>query len=235
MQICFVFLRSIAFYIVSFIATCILFIPALFGIILGNVSLILSVSKIWASLVLTLLDFICGLKVKVIGLDNLKHQPVVIAAKHQSALETLFIYKYLDEGKYILKNSLRYIPFLGTCFAKLGMIFIDRRSPLASIRMIKAQAKELLALGKSIIIFPEGTRVAYGTAGKYSPGIAAIYEDSDADIIPVALNTGKFWRRNSILKYPGVCFIEFLPPMPRNLSKDQFMNDLRQAIEEKCQ
>ena len=234
MQICFIFLRSIVFYLVVFIATCILFMPALIGIIVGNASIIFRVSKIWASLVLLLLEFICGLRVRARGLENLKNQPVVIAAKHQSALETLFIYNCLDEGKYILKNSLKYIPFLGICFAKLGMIFINRQSPIASIRAIKLKAKELIAQGKSIIIFPEGTRVAYGESGKYSPGVAAIYEDSVVDIIPVALNTGKFWRKNSILKYPGECFIEFLPPLPKNLSKAQFMRDLEQTIEENC-
>ncbi len=192
------------------------------------------ISKLWAKLVLCLLECICGLKIQAIGLENLKNQPLVVASKHQSALETLFIYTQLTEAKYVLKSSLKFLPFLGICFIKLEMIFVDRKSPIASIKAIKVQAKNLLAKGKSIIIFPEGTRVSYGSQGKYSPGIAAIYEGCNYDIIPVGLNTGKYWRRNSILKYPGTCYIEFLPPMPKNLSRDQFMQDLEEVIERRC-
>lgn len=234
MQVCLIFIRSITFYFISFLATCLLFLPALVAILVGNTSIILFISKLWARLVINLLEYICGLRVRALGLEHLKNQPLVIASKHQSALETLFIYTQLAEAKYVLKSSLKFLPFLGICFSRLEMIFIDRKAPISSIRAIKEQAKRLLSQGKSIIIFPEGTRVPYGSKGKYSPGIAAIYEGCSQDIIPVGLNTGKYWRKNSILKYPGTCYIEFLAPMTKNLSKVEFMDELIKKIESSC-
>jgi len=178
-----------------------------------------------------LLDKICDLRIKAIGLENIANQPVIIASKHQSVLETLYLYTCLDEGKYVLKDSLKFIPILGLCFKQLDMIFIDRKSPVKSIKLIMSKAVDLLNKGKSIIIFPEGTRVAHGAAGRYSPGIASLYGNCNFNIIPVALNTGKYWRRNSIAKYPGTCIIKFLSPIKKGLSKDQFMKELEHIIE----
>ena len=231
MQYCVLLFRSLVFYIVSFVTTCILFLPAFCAIIANKRIMLLYISKSWVRFVLYLLEVICKLKVRATGLEHIQNQPLVIASKQQSALETLFLYIALIEPKYVLKSSLQYLPFLGMCFTKLGMIFINRTSPISAIKTIKSQAKKLLEDGKSIIIFPEGTRVPYGAKGKYSPGVAAIYESCDFDIVPVSLNSGKYWGRNSIIKYPGECHINFLPPVPKNLSKNEFMIYLEQSIE----
>ena len=232
MQNSFIFLRSLSFYLISIIWMLLLTPFALTAIIFMSSNLLLSVSKLWAKGVVRILEFTCGLYIKVSGLKNISKQPVIIAAKHQSALETLYLYSILDEAKYILKDSLRFIPILGLCFSYLNMIFIDRSSAVKSIRQIKDKAGKLLTNKKSVIIFPEGTRVTYGKKVKYNPGVAALYELNIVSIIPVALNSGKFWPKNSIMKYPGVCHIKFLPPIKSKLNKQEFMQQLEKAIEE---
>jgi 1-acyl-sn-glycerol-3-phosphate acyltransferase len=233
MQNSITFLRSLLFYIISILWTLVLSFGGIAAFIVNNKALILEISKLWANGVIKLLDLICGLKVKIMGVENIKKQPVIIAAKHQSALETLVIYSLLDEAKFVLKDSLRFIPILGQFFIKLNMIFIDRKKPIKSLKQIKEKSSNLLVNGSSIIIFPEGTRTAYGSKGKYGPGIASLYE-LGYPVIPVAVNTGKYWARNSMLKGEGECFIKFLSPIMPDLSKDEFMDKLELAIESNC-
>ena len=231
MQNSIIFLKSVIFYLIAIIWMLLLTPFAFMVIILLNDSLLLFISKLWARGVVKLLELICNLKIKVSGTQNITKQPVILAAKHQSALETLFLYGCLDEAKFVLKNSLKYIPILGLCFIRLKMIFIDRTAAVKSIRHIKTAATNLLSDGKSLIIFPEGTRVNYGQVGKYNPGVAALYDLAIADVIPVALDTGKFWPKNSLMKYPGVCHITFLAPIEPGLDKKTFMKELELRIE----
>ena len=89
-----------------------------------------------------------------------------------------------------------------------------------------------MAEGRSIVIFPEGTRSLPGTGNTYHPGIAALYRRTGATVIPVALNTGLFWGRRQFLKHPGKMTVQFLPALPSNLERKQFMSQLETAIED---
>jgi 1-acyl-sn-glycerol-3-phosphate acyltransferase len=73
-----------------------------------------------------------------------------------------------------------------------------------------------------------------GQRGEYKSGVAAIYTHTKATVIPVALNTGLFWPKGSFTKLPGTCIIEFLPAVPQDLSKDEFMRYLENEIETHC-
>jgi len=93
------------------------------------------------------------------------------------------------------------------------------------------QAKAILAQGRSIVIFPEGTRVAPGAHRTYHPGIAALYTNLDIPVVPVALNSGLFWGRKAFVKKPGCITIEYLPPIPPGLARRAFMQELEKRIE----
>ena len=111
-------------------------------------------------------------------------------------------------------------------------VVIDRSGAASAMRQMISDSKNILEEGRSIVIFPEGTRSLPGTTNKYHPGIAALYNQTGATVVPVALNTGLFWGRQQFLKQPGKMIVQFLPALPGGLNRRQFMSKLECAIEE---
>lgn len=181
--------------------------------------------------VLGLLAICCGLRWQLIGQENLPHGPAVIAAKHQSAWETLVFHVLLDDPVFVLKRELLKVPFLGWYMAKSGAIPVDRAAGFRAVKKMLPRVERALAAGAQVIVFPEGTRTPPGQRRPYQPGIAAIYGRVSAPVVPVALNSGMFWGRRRFLKLPGVITLEILPPMPSGLERRAFMRELEQRIE----
>jgi 1-acyl-sn-glycerol-3-phosphate acyltransferase len=94
-----------------------------------------------------------------------------------------------------------------------------------------AEAKTRAAAGREIIIFPEGTRRAPGAPPDYKTGVFLLYEALGIPCVPVALNSGLFWPRRSLKRYPGTIIVEFLDPIPPGLSKREFLPRLQATIE----
>lgn len=187
---------------------------------------------LWCSGLLLLLRLTCGIHTRVVGAENLPAGAAVIAAKHQSAWETLVFHQLLPDPVYILKRELLQVPLLGWNLWKCGNIPIDRAAGLSAIRAMLPRVAQALARGSQVIVFPEGTRVAPGEHRPYQPGIAALYARFAVPFIPVALNSGRLWGRRSFLKRPGVITIEILPPLPAGLERRQMLAELEQRIEQ---
>ncbi len=92
----------------------------------------------------------------------------------------------------------------------------------------------MLAAGRQVFIYPEGTRRPPGAPPNYKQGVAALYVETGAPCLPVALNTGLFWRRRGLLRRPGVAVIEYLPPIGPGLDRAAFSARLQAAIETAC-
>lgn len=114
------------------------------------------------------------------------------------------------------------------------MIPVNRAAGGSAMKAMMKEAKDRMSKGRPIIIFPEGTRCKPGTTKGYKPGLLFIAEQLKAPVIPVALNTGLFWAKNSFLRYPGKVIIEFMEPMPEIADKKEFMAELEKRIEGKC-
>ena len=112
------------------------------------------------------------------------------------------------------------------------MISIDRSRGTRAMREVLAKSKQRVIDGNSIIIFPEGTRKNPGDAPEYKTGVAGIYEIAETEVIPVALNSGKYWPKSSFIKNPGNIIMKFLKPIPPNLEKKEFINKIQLTIEE---
>ena len=181
------------------------------------------------------LKIVCGLDIEVRGKRNISQNGVIYASKHQSAMETYVLTTIIKKGAFILKKELTYIPVFGWAQALYGMINVNRASGGAAMRNLLREARKALAKKRPIIIFPEGTRTKAGTKTEYKSGIYFLVENLKVPVIPVALNTGLFWKKNSFLRHKGKVVIEFLPQMPDNLSKQEFMSELESRIEAKCQ
>jgi 1-acyl-sn-glycerol-3-phosphate acyltransferase len=174
---------------------------------------------------------ILGLNYRVIGRENLPNGPYLVAAKHQSAYETLKLPLLFSRPAVIVKKSLLQIPFWGWYAAKAGMIGIDRSKPRAAMGLMIDGVKNALAQGRTVVIFPQGTRVAVGTIAPYKRGIAELYEATNLPVVPMALNTGLFWPRNAFLKRGGMTTLQFLPAIPAGLPTGEFMTRLEQILE----
>jgi len=184
---------------------------------------------LWANGVNVLL-WIAGIKVEIRGLENLPKTPCLIASKHQSAWDTSIFFSILPGAAVVTKVEMLKVPVFGWFMKKLEEIPIDRSAGGAALRIMVRAAKVALSKKRSIIIFPEGTRVNIDTKKKYHPGVYALYKMLDVPVVPVALNSGYFWPSNSQIRRPGTIVLEFLPPISGKMTRDDFMKRLEQDI-----
>jgi 1-acyl-sn-glycerol-3-phosphate acyltransferase len=111
------------------------------------------------------------------------------------------------------------------------MIPINRSAHAhALVRMMEA-AHKAVNEGRKIVIFPQGTRVAPGEQRSYKSGVAALYQELNLPVVPMALNSGLLWPKNSFIKKPGLITVEFLPPIPPGLPRDEMMTRLKEQLE----
>jgi 1-acyl-sn-glycerol-3-phosphate acyltransferase len=155
--------------------------------------------------------------------------PVLVAAKHMSMWDTLALYLALEAPGIVLKRELLRIPFYGWFLWKATAIPIDRASGPSALRKMGQAAKAVLAEGRPILIFPEGTRKKPGAAPDYKPGVAGLYGMLGVACVPVALNSGAYWT--GFRKRPGTIVLEFLPAIPPGLKRAAFMAVLEERIE----
>ena len=185
----------------------------------------------WPKLIFPLMRVILGLDFEQRGLNNLPSGPVIFAVKHQSTWDTMF-FLWLDKNNsYIMKEELNKIPFWKSYMTKAGHIVVDRKGGLATMRQMIKDTKNVLQEGRSVVIFPEGTRTQPGKSEVYHPGVAALYGQTKVPIIPVALNSGMYWGRREFRKSAGKIIIEFLKPMEKGLKKTEFVSELKSIVE----
>jgi 1-acyl-sn-glycerol-3-phosphate acyltransferase len=192
---------------------------------------ILSVSRVWMAGLQLLLRHLVGLDYEVRGLANISPGPAIYAFKHQSAWETLVVHLLLPNAAIALKHELMQIPLFGWCLRRSGMIDIDRAGGARALRSLVEGAQAALARGVSVILFPEGHRIAPGRHVRYHPGVAALYLQLDRPVVPVAHNSGLFWGRRSFVKRPGRIVVQFLEPIQPGLDRRAFMAELHARLE----
>ncbi len=226
-----IWLRSLLFNVVLY-SWCAVVVLMLWALLPFPRRTIRAVTRRWMRSVHWLLEATVGLVHEIRGLENLPPGPVIFASKHQSAWDTTIFHCLVEDPAYVLKKELLAIPLYGWYLQRVKMISIDRVAGPAALRSMLRQAAEALDMGRSVVIFPEGTRVAPGERLPYHPGVAALYSRTEAAVVPVAVNSGLFWGRRSFLKRPGTIVLELLPPMPRGLDRRTFMAELERQIEE---
>lgn len=189
------------------------------------------VGPIWAHVCLWLAKTICGITYEIRGKEHIPTVPAIYASKHQSAWDTIIFHVIFDRAAFVLKRELLRIPCWGWYLWRMNMIAIDRSAGASSIKSMVKQSKQAILDNRPIVIFPEGTRTRPGAAPHYHPGIAALYSMVDAPVLPVALNSGKFWGKNAFMKYPGKIVLEFLPALPKGMSNSELQEQLQHSIE----
>ncbi len=230
------FIRStifnLCFYLLTAIA-CILLLPTLilprkayFAVVHGFVHTTAFLEK-----------YILGLTYEIRGQEHLpKDSAYIVAAKHQSAYETFKLHILFKDPAIVLKKELLKIPLWGRYLAKSDVIAIDRSSPKIAIKSIQDGARRVAAQGRQIIIFPQGTRVHAEVSAQQKPykiGVVRIQEATQLPIIPLAMNTGIFYRKHSWCKKPGRVVFEFLPPIAPGDNASDILKSIEMQVEEK--
>lgn len=226
------FLRSLVFLLLMVVATviwapmCFLFAPLPY-----NQRYYLT--SFWNRFVIWAGKVVCGMRYQIKGWENLPDAPVILLSKHQSAWETIFyLYAMPRPLVYVFKKELLYIPFFGWGIALLRMIPIDRKKGKDAFAQVVEQGRKRLADGQWIIMFPEGTRSYVGKQGKYKGGGTRLAVETNTVIVPLAMNAGECWPKNSFVKKPGLITVSIGKPIsPAGRSASELMQEVENWIE----
>jgi len=172
----------------------------------------------WTLIILWGARHFCGIHHQVKGMENLPPpgEQAILLSKHQSAWETIF-YVLGFRGHpltYVFKKELLYVPFFGWGIGLLRMIPIDRSKGKDAFAQVVEVGRQRLAQGIWIIMFPEGTRTKVGSQGKYKMGGTRLAVETGTQVVPVAVNSGDCWPKNSFIKKPGTITVSIGKPIP---------------------
>lgn len=220
-------LRSLLFLLVFYTGTLLFVAAALAALPFGRTAL-RAVANQWAR-------FHSGCARRILGISARVEGPVpkggvLIAAKHESMFETLEMPVLFRNPAVVMKRELAQIPIWGWLAQRYGMIPIDREGGAAALRRLLKLAGEATAEGRPVVIFPEGTRVPHNEAPPLQPGFAGLYRALNLPIVPLALDSGRFWGRSLLGKRPGIVTFRFGEPIPPGLPRREAEARVHAAI-----
>ena len=226
-------IRSLIFNIFLYVGLITIFILAIPTLVLPS-KFTIFFGRLSAKYIVLILRIILNTKVIFHGTENLKKvDSYFVASAHQSMFETFALQIPLDGPIFILKKELLNIPLFGWYLRKIGSIAIVRETTTKeNLNFFEKIKKQLDKSERPLLIFPQGTRVKFGEKIPFKKGAGRIYEALNLPCVPVALNTGKLWPKNSFLKYPGDVHISFLEPIEAGKEKSEFVNNLETKIYE---
>jgi 1-acyl-sn-glycerol-3-phosphate acyltransferase len=220
-------IRSILFMVVFYGGTVLAVLLALPVALLGRRAL-RTYARGWSGFHGGCCRWILGIRTRIEG--EVPRGPVLVAAKHQSFWEPLEFLRLIDQPGAVMKRQLADIPLWGWVARRYGAISVDRSGGAVALRRMMREAEAVKAQGRSILIFPEGTRVAPGDQPPLQPGFAGLYRRLALPVVPVALDSGRVWPRHSFIKQPGVITVRFGAALPPGLSRAELERQVHQAI-----
>ena len=193
---------------------------------------VLFLGRFLSHYVIWILKIFLNTKIEFKGLENLKkHEKFFVASAHQSMFETFALQIVINGPIFILKKELTKIPFFGWGLKKIGAIVIVRNTVTKENLNFFDRVKESVnKSNRPLLIFPQGTRIKYKEKVPFKKGVGRIYQTLEMPCVPVALNSGKVWPKNSFNKYPGKITISFLNPISPGLEKEKFIEKLQTDI-----
>lgn len=187
------------------------------------------VSRFWAWLILKT----CSVKVKMSGLENLLPDRVyVFASNHQSLFDIPVLFTYLPISFRILyKRSLNGIPFLGWHLFMCGHIAVDRANPVRARKSLERAAARIRKV--SVSIFPEGTRSADGSLGRFKNGGFLLAVRAGVSVVPVTISgSWKIMKRGEVTVHPGTIRVHVDRPIPVEEIEESSVSELAQTVKE---
>ncbi len=219
-------LRSLAFNTVMFGTGIVL---SLWGILLWRLgySRLERVPILWARICLAGLRLFCGVRLRIEGREHLPPPgAAIVAAQHQSTLDVLIWLTLLAHPTFVFKRELAKIPLFGVLLEPTGMVPVDRGGAGKALRKMVSDCAKVLASGRQIILFPEGTRVLPGKRARLHPGIVALAKANELPLIPAATDSGLCWGAKAFRISPGTVTVKLYPPIPPETPQDAMLAHL---------
>ncbi|MDQ0510578.1 lysophospholipid acyltransferase family protein [Ancylobacter amanitiformis] len=186
-------------------------------------------SRMWAGGVLALLRLV-GVACRTMGEGNRPAGAALYVANHQSTFETIAAATLVPDVAIVLKEELYRIPVFGWFLRHSPMIAIDRAGGGAAMKKMFREGRAAVAEGRSLLIFPEGTRQPVDQRAEFHRGVLLLYKALGVPVVPMVHNAGLFWLAKSFLIRPGTITVSFLRPIPPGLPDAEFMARIREAI-----
>ena len=224
-------LRSLLFNFFLYVGIIVVFLIALPSLFLPS-KITLLFGKLLGHYVVLVVRVFLNTKVEFKGIENIpKNQKYFVASAHQSMFETFALQSVLDYPVFILKKELLKIPLFGLYLKKIKSIEIIRDTTTKdNLSFFDKVANIIKNEKRPLLIFPQGTRVKLHDKVPFKKGVGRIYEALNISCVPVALNSGKVWPKEGMVKYPGKITVSFLKPIEPGLSRDEFIKNLEIKI-----
>tara|TARA_A100001011_G_scaffold390028_1_gene472648 strand:+ start:559 stop:1263 length:705 start_codon:yes stop_codon:yes gene_type:complete len=225
------FIKSLVFNIFLYFGLILIFIFAIPTLVLPK-KFTLFFGRLSANYIVLILRIILNTKVLFHGVENLsKVDKYFVASAHQSMFETFALQIPLRSPIFILKKELLSIPLFGWYLRKISSISIIRETTTKENLNFFDKIKNTIDKeNRPLLIFPQGTRIKFGEEIPFKKGVGRIYEALNLPCIPIALNSGKIWPKNSFMKYKGDIHISILEPIMPGKNKDEFIKELESKI-----
>ncbi len=221
------FVRSLAFAIIFYAGTVGAVVIA-FPISWASDRVFFKHARTWVAFHHWCVRWLLGIDYRVEGV--IPTEPCLIAGKHQSMWETIELLLVTGDPSVVLKRELADIPLFGTIAGKYGVIPVDRAGSAKALRRMMRAAAAAREAQRSVLIFPEGTRVPPGEQPPLQAGFAGLYKQLRLPCVPVALDSGRLWPRNSFIKRAGTVTVRFGEPIPPGLPRDEVEARVHAAI-----
>ena len=186
----------------------------------------------WPKFANWFLHISCGIKVEVIGKENLPTEPCVIVSNHQGQWETYSMQYLFHPMCTLLKKELLYIPLWGWAMKMLNPIAINRNKPKEAILQTLQEGSDRLKKGMYVLLFPEGTRVKAGRVGKYARSSFELAKRNGVMVLPLCHNSGDCWPAHKFIKKPGKITLIIGEPFYVEDSKQSAI-DVKEWVEKK--
>jgi 1-acyl-sn-glycerol-3-phosphate acyltransferase len=185
------------------------------------------VIRAWARFHGALVSAVIGIHPRIEG--ELPQGPHLIALKHQSMFETIEVLRIFHHPVVVLKRELADLPLWGLIARRYGIIPVEREAGAAALRMMLTLGRQAVADGRSVVIFPEGTRVPVGETPPLRPGFAGLYRVLGLPVVPIAINSGRLWTRG-LAKHAGIVTYRIGETIEPGLKRDEIEARVHAAI-----
>ena len=219
------FLRSALFILGLFVSTVLYAIPCVLVRVLPYRMCFAFVSS-WCAFNVFWVRVTCGIKYQISGLENIPSEPCVIMSNHQSTWETLAFPGIFPTLTWVIKKELLYVPFFGWGIASVQPIALNRKQGKKAFQQLISDGKKKLALGRYILIFPEGTRIPYEEQRPLKVGGFMLAKQANVSILPVAHDSGRLWPRKQFLKKAGTVNVRIGKPVSTENKTSEELRDM---------
>jgi 1-acyl-sn-glycerol-3-phosphate acyltransferase len=219
-------LRSLLYAAIFYPATMLWVLAGLAASLFGRRPM-LAIVLSWADLNNWLCKYVLRIRVRVEGaVPPGQH---LIAVKHQSMFETTEMVRITHLPVIVIKKELADIPFFGWLTRRYGIIAVERSAGAKALRTLVEEAKQAIATGRPVIIYPEGTRVRVGDRPELKSGFAALYRALGLPVVPVATDSGRLWGRGLVHR-SGTVTLKVGETIPAGLKREEIESRVHAAI-----